>query len=341
MDEEGSGVGPGGKPEDDVDALFKLPLAEFIGARNNLAARLKRDGRAAEATLVKPLTKPSVSAWAVNQLYWKHRDAFDRLLVSGQRFRQAQTSHTAGRVAEMRESLDARREALSRLSDLATVLLRDAGHNPTADTLHRITTTLEAVSAYATPSDGPTPGRLSQDVDPPGFASLASLIPGTGTKEPNDEPAGVTPSQNPGSAATKMQQSASPEGDVQKVRQLEETRRAGIAAAKVSLQEARRSLTKAESRAHSLEAAQKKAHAAVKEADEEARHAETQLRKAEERFKNASADSQDAALRAQLIASEVEEASHALEDAKGSVEKATEELESLLQESASQRQSPA
>src|SRR5262245_46420334 len=141
-----------GNLEDDVDALFRLPLAEFTGGRNNLAARLKRDGRADDANLVKALAKPSVSAWAVNQLYWKHRQAFDQLLAAGQSIRKAQAVGTAARIADMRESLDARREALSDLADLATVLLRDAGHNPTPDTIHRITTTLEALSAYATPS---------------------------------------------------------------------------------------------------------------------------------------------------------------------------------------------
>ena len=143
MDEEGIGNEFKGKLEDDVDALFKLPLAEFIGARNNLAARLKRAGLANDANLVKALAKPPTSAWAVNQLYWKQREPFDRLLAAGQRFRQAQTSHTAGRIADMRESLDARRVSISNLSDLAAILLRDAGYNPTPDTMHRITTTLE------------------------------------------------------------------------------------------------------------------------------------------------------------------------------------------------------
>src|SRR6185436_8887237 len=90
------------KLEDEVDALFKLPLAEFTGARNNLAARLKREGRANDSNRVKALAKPSLSAWAVNQLHWKHREAFDRLLVTSQRFRQA--SHTAGRIADLRGS---------------------------------------------------------------------------------------------------------------------------------------------------------------------------------------------------------------------------------------------
>ena len=79
----------GGKLKDEVDDLFKLPLAEFTDARNELAKRLKQSGRANDANLVKTLTKPSVSAWTVNQLYWNHRVAFDRLFAAGQRFHKA------------------------------------------------------------------------------------------------------------------------------------------------------------------------------------------------------------------------------------------------------------
>ena len=332
MDDEGIESETRVNLEDDMDALFKLPLAEFTGARNNLAARLKREGRADDSNLVKALAKPSISAWAVNQLHWKHREAFDRLLSTSQRFRQSQTSHTASRIADMRGSLDARGEALSHLSDLATVLLREAGHNPTPDTIHRITTTLEALSAYATPS-GPTPGRLTQDVDPPGFESLASLIPGTDTTKRNEELTRVTPLHKSGSAAAKTRQ-ATPAGNVQKVLQDEETRRARVAAAKVSLQEAKRSLTEAQRRAQRLEAAQKKAHAEAKKTDAEARQAEKHLRDAEQRFNKASAASQDAAHRAERIAAEAKDVAQGVEDAERTIEKASKELKLLLQESA-------
>src|SRR5262245_20943646 len=134
----------GGKLADEVDALFKLSLAEFTGERNALAARLKQYGRTDDANLVKALTKPSISAWAVNQLYWEYPDEFEELLAAGQRFRRAQASGSA-KVADMRSSLDARRNSLSHLSDLAASLLSDAGHSPTPDTLRRIATTLEAM----------------------------------------------------------------------------------------------------------------------------------------------------------------------------------------------------
>ena len=313
-----------GKLEDDVDALYRLPLAEFTAARNALAARLKKAGRGdekAEADRVKALVRPSISAWAVNQLYWKHREAFDRLIATGERFRHAQTSRLARKVGDMRGALDARREALSHLSDLATALLRNAGHNPTPETIHRIMTTLEALSAYATLPDALRPGRLTHDVDPPGFDSLASLIPSAGMRELRKEP--VQSSEKSGRAATSTRRKAEPAADV---RQLAETRQATLAAAKVSLQEAKSLLIEAGARAQSLEAAQKKAYAGAKEA-------EKQRLEAEERFEKAKAASEDAARRARSVAVELEEAAKAVHDAKRTVEKASKELELLFRES--------
>src|SRR5438105_4202382 len=105
-DEKSNASGTEGKIENHIDALFALPLAEFTGARNALAARLKQSGRADEAHRVKALGKPSVSAWAVNQLYWRHRSALNRLMAAGQRFRQAQALQLAGKVSDIRGPLD-------------------------------------------------------------------------------------------------------------------------------------------------------------------------------------------------------------------------------------------
>ena len=272
---------------------------------------------------MKALVKPSISAWAVNQLYWNHRDAFDRLIASGERFHKAQASPVAGKLANLRGALDARREALTHLSDLATSLLRDAGHNPAPDTVRRITTTLEAMSAHASRSDAPRPGRLTHDVDPPGFEALASLIPGAGMTEPTKEPARFTPSHESSGAATNPRRKVAPDDDV---RRLEATRKAGIAAAKVSLQEAKRVLIEARTRAQSLQAAQGKAYA-------EAKETEKQSREAEERLEKARAASEYAAQRVRSVAVEAEEAAKSVEDARRTVEKASEELESLFRES--------
>ena len=331
-------------PDDDVDALFRLPLPEFTGARNTFAARLKQSGRGDEAFLVKALVKPSISAWAVNQLYWNHRDAFDRLIASGERFHRAHSSPLAGKLANLRIALDARREALTHLSDLATSLLRDAGHNPSLDTARRITTTLEAISAMsilASRSDAPRPGRLTHDVDPPGFDSLASFIPGAAVTQPTEErqeagrrrqTAGTTWLETPKPIRFIQKSSSAPANTRRKlapvddVRQLEEARKAKMAAAKVSLQEAKRSLTEARARAQSLEVTQKKVYAEAKQAEKHRRDAEESLAKAR-------AVAQDAARRARSVAVDVKEAATEVEDAQRTVERASKELESWFRES--------
>lgn len=315
----------GGKLKDEVDDLFKLPLAEFTDARNALAKRLKQSGRADDANLVKTLTKPSVSAWTVNQLYWNHRVAFDRLLAAGQRFHKAQASGLAGKVADLRGSLDARREALLRLSELAESLLSDAGHSPSPDTIRRVTTTLEAVSAHASASDGPTLGRLSQDVDPPGFELLASFVSDAGAAK-------VTPARAsqkaPVPATSSPKKAARDTHQVDEKREAEEKRKerqVRIAAAKLSVQAAKRSLVAARARDQSLDAAQKKANA-------EAKEAEKRKREAEDRLKHASAAYEQAAERARSVAEEAAAAADAVENARRTVEKETKELESLFSE---------
>ena len=301
--------------DDPIDTLFKLPLTEFIGTRKKLAAQLKKDGNADEAERVKALAKPPISAWTVNQLYWTQREEFEELMATGQRFRKAQTS---GKMVNMREALEGRRESLLRLSDFATEILRDAGHNPSLDTLRRITTTLEALSSYESLSGGATPGRLTQDIDPPGFDSFGSFIPSTGTAKRPPDPPQVSPPKKSVTTPGKTRTTAAAETAPR------EQRQARIDSAKVSLQGAKKSLAAARAVAKSLEAAQKRAEAIAKEA-------EKQTRQAEERFKKASAAAEDAVERAQSIAEELNEATKALREAERTVEKATRDLETSFE----------
>lgn len=62
---------------------------------------------------MRAIVKPSIPAWTVNQLYWKHREAFDQLIESGVRFHKAQSSGFAGKLADMRTALDLQPRALT------------------------------------------------------------------------------------------------------------------------------------------------------------------------------------------------------------------------------------
>jgi len=287
--------------------------------------KLKKEGRGDEAERVKSLIKPSITAWTVNQLYWQQRASFDQLIANGQRLRQAQTKSRTGKLGDLRAAFDERREVLSQLSDMATALLRDAGHNPGLDTLRRITTTLEAMSAYASLPDGVSAGRLTQDIDPPGFDSLAAFAPAPGSTKPNKEPARVRAGKKSPGGAPKASQKTNAEAEKNRLKKARQER---LAAAKLSLQEAKRALAATRARAKSLEAAHKKAEAEMKEA-------EKHRREAERRFKEAKAVSEAATRRSRNIAGEVEQTKKTLQEAMRTVDRASTELESLFRESQS------
>jgi hypothetical protein len=160
----------------DIDALYQAPLGEFTSGRNALEKRVKAEQGKEAAAAIKALEKPSMSAWAVNQLYWRYRTDFDRLLRTGDDLRASQQKRMAGRDVDVNAAIDARREALSKLMGRAATILEEGG-TTSDDIRQRVGQTLEALSVYGTSDAAPRPGRLTGDVQPPGFAALAALVP--------------------------------------------------------------------------------------------------------------------------------------------------------------------
>lgn len=306
----------------DIDQLFQLPLGQFTAARNALAGRLKKAGRAEDADRVRTLAKPPISAWAVNQLYWGHRKAFDQLIAAGERFRKAQASQLAGKSADMRGPLEARRVALTELTKIAASVLTSAGHNPSPDTMRRITTTLEALATYGSHQVAPPAGRLSDDVEPPGFEALAALVPqggGAKAKGANGE-VRVLPFRRESKApATGKKKKATPE-ELEAEREQERKRQ--LAAAKDAVREAERALKEARKEAEQAEAALKKAAARAKEAEQAKAELDAKLEKA-------SAEASDARLEARRVATAAEDAAQNVDEAERTLEKARRELEGL------------
>ena len=295
----------------DLDALFQLPLSEFTGARNALASRLQKSGRKEEAEQVRRLTKPPVSAWVVNQLFWKERTWFDRLLASGAKLRQAQAAGLAGKPINVHDPLKAQREALNELSRQAAMFLSRDGHAPSPDVLRRVTLDLQGLAAQDASGDGPAPGRLTADVEATGFDALAALVPKSG----DGSPRGVSGSSKVLSFAPSRQtataKSASP-GNDQAHRERE---RAQAAAARRAVQEAERTLAGARRDATKAEAAMKAAAARLKELEREKQKAEAALEKTA-----AAADTARQAAR--RTASEAADAAQAVDDAERALARA-------------------
>jgi hypothetical protein len=163
--------------EREIDELFDLSLDEFTAARNELAKRLKRDGDAETAEQVRSLPKPSVAAWAVNQLARREPEAVRSLLNVAARLRNAQERSLKGERAadELRAAQAEEREIIRGLARKAETVLRDGGRPASGTTLERVSSLLRAA-----PVDEPgrtmlREGRLTGDVEISGFDAFAGL----------------------------------------------------------------------------------------------------------------------------------------------------------------------
>lgn len=251
--------------EAEIDALFQLSLAEFTGARNALAKRLKNEGRALDAERVKALAKPSAPAWAVNQLYWQDPAAIERLLTLGERVRKAQTGQL--RNADLRALMDEKKQMTTALLRNASAILEDAGSAASPDAMRRMSATLESLAAWGRTDGVPTAGRLTADLDPPGFDTLAALMGGKDLEAAKvllfRAPKAV---EDPAAAQARLRES--------------------VKAAEKTLREARRdaeraeaALAKANARAAAVETQKQEIEARYAEAKEEARLASSDAKK--------------------------------------------------------------
>ena len=151
--------------EDPVDELYALPREEFVAARNALAARLKREGRADEAAAVKKLVKPTVAVAALNRLAREEPQLVRALRKAGDELRKAQTralSRTSGAEA-LRGASAAQHEAVRALLDAAGPLPASA----------RDVVRESLVAASLDPGAGAelAAGRLQSELEAPAFPS--------------------------------------------------------------------------------------------------------------------------------------------------------------------------
>src|SRR5438105_2676922 len=105
--------------DDAAEALYGAPFRAFATERKRLAAELRAAGRVADARAVLRWQKPSLSAWAVNQLWRRARGDFDALVRAGQALRRA----TARGGATIADATRAQRDALARLRAAAALVL--------------------------------------------------------------------------------------------------------------------------------------------------------------------------------------------------------------------------
>jgi hypothetical protein len=167
---------------DEVDRLYELPLGEFTAARNALAKEL---GDAE----VRTLKKPSVAAWAVNQLARRREVDMRRLTRAGEALETAQREAVGGGDTKAFEKARRdEREAVRKLRSEAAELLRADDHPASDANLERIATTLHAGAATEEGRTALREGRLSAELEPRGFEAFAGVTPAPARKRRGGEP---------------------------------------------------------------------------------------------------------------------------------------------------------
>jgi hypothetical protein len=160
-----------------IDDLFGLPLNEFTPARNELARRLENEGDHGAADEVRGLRKPSVSAWAINQLSRHEPDAVRDLLDAGDALRKEQKRllREAGKPDSLRNALAKVRKAISALTERARSILEQADRPMSEATLQRIAGTLQVAAVENDGRELLKAGRLTGDLEPTGFEAFTGV----------------------------------------------------------------------------------------------------------------------------------------------------------------------
>jgi hypothetical protein len=161
---------------DDADELYALPLEEFTAARDRIAKKLREGGDKAAADAVRALRKPSVPAWAVNQVARAEAKAVGRLFAAGEKLQDAQKKLMRGGDAkEVQDAGAAERDAVKALVSSARKILKAAGLGTTEATLERVADTFYATAVDPDAREHVRSGRLPKELKRVGFGEIPEL----------------------------------------------------------------------------------------------------------------------------------------------------------------------
>lgn len=169
-------------PVTDASDLYGLPLERFVPERTALAKALRAGGDREKAARVTKLRKPSVAAWAVNQLVRTQHDAVRELFDAGDQLRRAQDEVLSGKgdADAFRRAADQQRAALRRLSETARGLLTSEGQELSATVLERVSETLNAAALEPGARNQVADGCLERELRHVGLGS--SQVPNVQAK---------------------------------------------------------------------------------------------------------------------------------------------------------------
>ncbi len=257
--------------EEEIDRLFSLPPEEFIAARDDLAKRLKAEGRTEEAAEVKALHRPTVAAWAANQVARRNPSDVDELLKAGAELRAAQRKLASGVKGEgFREAVDRRRRAVAALVKVAEEVLSEAGKG-SAGTLEAVQASFETAAVSEEGGEQLRAGRMTKELPAAsGFGEVTGLEV---VAAPAEKPERRRAKRGEDDESARAEIDAAPREAKELQKEAAEARRRAI--------KARAHADRLAEKAKRLERQTEEARAAAKDAAEKAREEEAEAQRAE------------------------------------------------------------
>jgi hypothetical protein len=251
----------------DIDDLYGTPLDRFVPERAELAKALRKEGRREEAAEVAALRKPSVAAWAVNQLIRTQGRSVKELFGAGDALRRAHEQAASGRgdAQALREATQDERTAVDALVESARGLLTSDGHELSPAVIERVAETLRAAALDPDARSQVSEGRLERELRHVGLGFLGDV-----GAAPAAAPRGKAPAPKP-----KQDQKQKAQDEAR-----ERERAQALKDARAAEKEARRELERAQKAADSAQARRDKAAAALDDAERELADAQAQAQAA-------------------------------------------------------------
>jgi hypothetical protein len=236
-----------------LDELYGVDPEDFVAERKRLARELKDAGDSAAADAVAKTRKPTVAAWALNQLARKQRRDVDLLLDAGHRLRQAQEGVVGGADrAAFEQAQKTEREALRRLTQQASDLVGGAS----SQALSQIGSTLRTAAVSEEGRELLARGRFTTPLESEGFDVFGSLPTSPARSKK------TTPAAEKRKTAEELKQAKA------RVRELEQ-----------QVREAEREAARLESEWQKAERAAESARDAVAQAEQELEEAQRRARR--------------------------------------------------------------
>jgi hypothetical protein len=251
-----------------IGELYRAAPEGFVAARDELVKALKAEGADLDAAAVKRRKRPSVAAWALNQLADRDPAGLEELERAGAALRGSMSARGAD---ALREATAARRSIVVRLAKEAAEILREADRSPDA---HRdeVAATLEAASVDASVAEQLRSGTLERTVSGAvGFGEIGGLhlvvTPEDDEEEPPSRPARTDEAARREELAGLKKEAAAAERAAHTAEAATERLKARVAKAEAQLSSERDALREAEAAARGATLEARRAAAALERAE--------------------------------------------------------------------------